>query len=370
MTRVLEVIGKRPQGGIGAFITNYQSHFKGNDVCLDYLIFNDEPTGSFDQKVKAMGSNIYVLPELRNTRLFNIWKSINNFFHDNKGKYDAVHLHSVNIAFMIFPAARRNGIKYLLSHSHSTVYSDKKLNAFRNYFLCKGIKKQATHFLACSVAASDFLYGIENRESVLVFKNAIECSNYSFVTEIRNEYRKFFDFEDQLIIGHVGRFSETKNQKFLIEVFRDICDINDNAVLMLVGDGPLKIEIEKKVLNYGLSDKVLFLGQRDDVNKLMMAMDVFVLPSIYEGLPVVGVEAQASGLTCFMSDTITDEVEITNVEFMSINDGPKAWAERICNVKLNSDSHRREDSKAVAAKGYDINQEADNLYEFYRRLSM
>lgn len=368
MVRVLEVIGKRPQGGIGSFITNYQIHFKEKDVKLDYLIFNDEPTGVFDDKVRAMGSDIFVLPELKNSRLISIWKSINAFFDENGKKYDAVHLHSVNIAFMVFPAAKRNGVEYLLSHSHATVYSDKKINSLRNYFLCKGLKKQATHYLACSVAAGDFLYGKKNRNKVSVFNNAIDCNEYAFQKEIREKYRKSLYVEDCFVIGHVGRFNEQKNHKYLVKIFEKLVLVKENAKLILVGDGPLRENIEQEIEERGLEDKVLFLGQRCDVNKLMMAMDLFILPSLYEGLPVVGIEAQASGLPCIMSDAITEEVALVDTYFESIKADSKVWVDKIVNIKINDNTKRENAHTIIAAKGYDINQEANKLYEFYKGL--
>lgn len=368
MVRILEVIGKRPQGGIGAFITNYQMHFDGNDVKLDYLIFNDEPTGAFDDKVRAMGSDIYVLPELKNSRLIGIWKKINSFFDENGKKYDAVHLHSVNIAFMVFPAAKRNGIEYLIAHSHATVYSDKKLNSLRNYFLCKGLKKQATNYLACSVAAGDFLYGRKNRNEFIVFNNAIDCNEYAFQKEIREEYRKSLNIEDCFVVGHVGRFNEQKNHKYLVKIFEKLVRRKENAKLILIGDGPLRKDIEREIEDKGLEDKVLFLGQRSDVNKLMMAMDLFILPSLYEGLPVVGVEAQASGLPCIMSDTITEEVALTDTYFESIKANPEVWVDKIENIKINDNTKRENVHMIIAAKGYDINQEANKLYAFYKGL--
>lgn len=368
MVKILEVIGKRPRGGIGAFVLNYQSHFVGQEVQLDYLIFSDEETGEFDNKVKKLNSNVYVLPELKNSRFFAIWFKINKFFRDHGKNYDAVHLHSVNIAFMVFKAAKINGIQHLIAHSHATLYSDKFINGIRNRILCLGLKKHATHFLACSLAAGDFLYGKENREKVLIFNNAIECEKFSFKNEVREKYRSELQIENSLVIGHVGRFNEQKNHKYLIEIFNEVVKINRNATLLLIGDGPLKKEIEEEVRRRNLTGNVKFLGQRNDVDKLLMAMDVFVLPSLYEGLPVVGVEAQATGLVCIMSDTITKEVDLGKVFFKSIEAKPYEWAEKICNVELVTTDQRGQYSQIVASKGYEIETESKKLYNFYKTL--
>lgn len=365
MVRILEVIGKRPQGGIGAFITNYQSHFKGDNVKLDYLIFNDAPTGEFDDRVKTMGSNVFVLPELKNKRLFSIWKAIDDFFDSNGKNYDAVHLHSVNIAFMVFPAAKRNGIEYRLAHSHSTVYSDKRINAVRNYILCLGLRKNATHYLACSVAAGDFLFGKANRNRVKVFNNAIDCEKYAFIPSVRDECRRYLNVEDSIVIGHVGRFTKEKNHTYLIDIINFLVKRNEKIRLVLVGDGPLKSDIEKKVRELEIEDKVIFLGRRDDVNRIMMAMDIFVLPSLFEGMPVVGIEAQASGLPCIVSDTITREINLKDVNFESINIEPSVWADDIERMLKNKSGERLEAYKYVESKGFDISVEANKLYELY-----
>lgn len=365
MVRVLEVIGKRPKGGIGAFVINYQSHFPDDYVQIDYLIFSDEPSGDFDEKVKGLGSKIYVLPKLKNSRLIRIWKDINKFFNTYGSSYNAVHLHSVNIAFMVFPAARRNGIKYLLAHSHATMFSDKKLNGIRNYFLCKGLKKKATHYLACSIAAGDFLFGKNERYKVTVLNNAIECEKYAFSEKKRNEKRTELHLDNNYVIGHVGRFNEQKNHDYLIDIFREVNRYNNDARLLLVGDGPLRRKIENKVIKYGLEGKVIFLGQRNDVDELLMAMDVFVLPSLYEGLPVVGIEAQATGVPCVFSDSITNEVNIINVTFLSIYSKPTIWAETL--MDIHKKSVRRDLAyKIISNKGYDINREATKLYKLYK----
>ncbi|MBE5898687.1 MAG: glycosyltransferase family 1 protein [Lachnospiraceae bacterium] len=368
MTKVLEIIGKRPQGGIGSFITNYQSNFPGKEVILDYLIFSDEPSGLFDKKVKKMGSRVYVLPELKNTRLFRIWKSIYDFFEKYGEEYDAVHLHSANIGFMVFPVAKKCGINNLIVHSHSTMYSDNKINAFRNYFLCLGIQKHASHYLACSIASADFLFGKKNRNRVLIFNNAIECDRFAFKNEIRTKYREQMGVEGKFVIGHVGMFYPVKNQSMVVDIFKSVCEKISNAVLILVGEGPLKKEVEDKVAEYGLNHKVLFLGQRYDVNNTMMAMDVFVLPSVFEGIPVVGIEAQASGLPCFISDAISNEISLQDVEFLSINDTPKEWAEIIIKKGRNDNIKREMAYRDISRKGYDIKTEATKLYEFYMSL--
>lgn len=299
--RVLNIIGKRPTGGIGAVVYNYQSHFTTGNVVYDYLLFAEEPYGDFDDKVEKLGSKVYVLPELRNSRLIYLYKKINEFFKIHGSEYDVVHLHSTNIGFLCYPIAKKYGIKNLIAHSHATMYSDKKLNAIRNSILCLPLKKMANIYFACSRAAGEFLYGKRMMESgkVYVLNNAIDYDKFKFNDCIRNKIRRELGLDNKFVVGHVGRFCEQKNHIFLIDIFCQVIKHNRDSVLVLVGEGPLKEEIKKLVKERNIETNVLFLGQRSDVNELLQAMDVFVLPSLYEGLPVIGVEAQASGFHVF-----------------------------------------------------------------------
>lgn len=364
MKRVLNVIGKRPCGGIGSFVINYQSNFQPNIIKIDYLIFDDELQGDFDKKVSKLGSTVYVLPALKNRRLFSIWREIEKFFKVHAEEYVAVHLHSVNIAFMILTAARKNGIKNLLAHSHATMYSDKKLNGIRNYFLCLNLNKQATMYLACSRAAGQFLFGKNNSSEIVILNNAIDCDKFKFSKLIRQEIREDLNLQEKYVVGHVGRFNEQKNHKFLINIFEEIYKINNKAVLLLIGDGPLVPEIDRMIKEKHLESSIMKLGMRNDVAKLLQGMDVFVLPSLYEGLPVIGIEAQASGLPCVMSDKVTTEVSIINVKFMSLKQDAYQWA--VC-INYMKNSIRREDAaKIVSDAGYNIKIEALKLQKIYQ----
>lgn len=365
--RILNIIGKRPTGGIGSFVYNYQSHFTDDRLQVDYLLFDDTPNGPFDEKVKALGSTVYVLPALKNTRLISIWKKINQFMKTTGCNYTAIHLHSVNIAFMCFPCAKKYGVKNLISHSHATVYSDKPINAIRNKFLCKNLLKQATVYMACSKAAGQFLYGKNNMDRVLVFNNAIECEKFKFSSCVREEVRRQFGWSEKYVIGHVGRFCEQKNQLFLIDIFKECHDKNSSSILVLVGDGPQIQLAEEKVRDLDLTEFVYFMGQRNDVNILLQGMDIFVLPSLFEGLPVIGIEAQASGLPMVVSDTVTEELNLGSVKFVSLSESPEIWAKTI--FSIDKFENRENAYRCVSDSGYEINNEAKKLKDFYMRLA-
>lgn len=367
MTKILHVIGKRPVGGIGAFVYNYQCHFKSKELQIDYLLFDDAPNGPFDDKVKALGSNVYVLPALKNTRLFYLWRKIDAFMQHVGCQYDAIHLHSVNIAFMCFPCAKKYGVKHLISHSHATVYSDKKLNALRNKILCKNLMNYATDYCACSVAAGTFLYGKDNMDKVTVFNNAIECDKFRFDIEIREEVREALQLQNKYVIGNVGRFCEQKNQLFLLDIFAQCVKKNENAILMLVGDGPQIGEVKEKAKKIGVYDKVLFMGRRNDVPRLLQAMDVFALPSLFEGLPVIGIEAQAAGLPLVVSDTVTRELDLIGIDFLALDSGVERWSDNI--LSPTKMIEREVCWKIVTDKGYEIEKEAKRLVSYYQQMS-
>ena len=196
--------------------------------------------------------------------------------------------------------------------------------------------------------------------------NGIELSKFEFQNEIREKTRKILGVEDRFVIGHAGRFSTQKNHKFLLEIFKRIYCIDDSAVLILFGVGELLEEIKSEAQKLGISDRVIFYGASSEMEKMYMAMDVFVMPSLHEGLPVTGIEAQASGLPCIFADTITKEVDITSTsKFLSINDDIDIWAKTIMECKGKT---RFNSLKLLKQKGYDIADTARTVEEFYLKI--
>ena len=214
--------------------------------------------------------------------------------------------------------------------------------------------------MSCSKEAGRALFG--NKKKVQVLHNGIETDKFIFNKKVREKIREEFGVNGEFIIGHIGRFDKPKNQDFLITLFNEI-NIK-NKKLILVGDGELKDKLQKRVNDMGIENKVIFTGIRDDVNELLQAFDLFVFPSIFEGLPVTVVEAQTAGLKCILSDTITKEVDITgNVEFMSLNKTSKEWAYEVMKYR---DGYIRTNTKELVLKaGYDIKDTSKQLEEFY-----
>ena len=369
MIKILQVLGTRPSGGVGAFLYNYHQYIDKSKLQFDYLMFNDKPNGSYDEKVKALGAKVYVLPGLKHKRLFTLTELLENFFAMHAQEYSIVHLHSANIAFLVLRIAKKYGIKVRIIHAHATVYSDKYLwKALRNKILWKFGFKYATDYFACSQAAGEFYYGQEAVKSgvVKVIPNAIDLEKYKFDKDIRKKVRTGLNIENKFVIGHIGRMSPQKNQLFLLRVFAEVKKKQDNATLIMIGDGPLRKDIEKEILKLGLKDSVILLGVRDDVPQLLMAMDVFLLPSLFEGLGIVAIEAQASGLKCIISDVIPKETNVGGAEYLSLQANCKNWAERVLNsleIKCRADY-----TANLIKNRYSIKESAKFLEEYYENL--
>ncbi len=363
--KILHVIGRYPKGGVGSFIKNIEDNIDHDKFQFDYLVNDSEIRSDFFNEIKIYGGKYWILPKLalRNT---GVYLSALADFYKKHNDYDAIHVHSVNIALFNYYFGKKNGIKNLIAHSHSTKSSDVLLRRIRNFFLIFPVKKCATHIMACNYDSAKFLFGNERASSseLMLIKNAINTEKFSYNYEVRNVIRKQYGWEEKLIIGHVGHFIPVKNHTFLIDVFVEILKQKSNALLVLIGEGELRKVVEKKVKDLNIQDSIIFLGLRKDVYKYMQAFDVFVLPSIFEGLPVVGVEAQTSGLPCYFSNNISCDIEITNsVEFLELEHGPRKWADHI--VETTKKYTRNDCTDDVIAAGYDIKLETKNLEKYY-----
>lgn len=364
--KVLNIIGRRPTGGIGTVVKNYQYELRGK-VDFDYLLFSDQLTGDFDKIVQDMGSSVFISPYLKIENYFKIKKYLKKFFLVNAKNYDIFHIHSINIGFLVIPLIKKyNPSAKIIAHAHATKYSEHPLKDLRNRILCYGLEKKCDYFHQCSVAAGQAMFKeISDKEEVYTQKNAIYLENFKYNSEIRKKIRKKYQLENKYIIGHVGRFCAQKNHKFILEIFKEYLEINPQSQLILIGTGEdydaIQIEIDK--LN--LKESVLCLGQINNVNEWLQAFDIFIMPSLYEGLPLIGIEAQASGLPCLFSDRITKEVGIINSEFLSINDvNPWKYA-----LQKYENFLRTDVSEELEKFGFNIKIEAKKLFARYIKIS-
>ncbi len=342
--------------GIASVIMNYYKNMKRDNLQIDFALYQSV-NEMYRKTIKENQDNIFILPNRKKNPIGYIWKLKQLL---KRERYDIMHIHG-NSALMEIELFASEGIDIKrVVHGHSTQCTYHLLNnILRNRFL-----KSYDFALACSQAAGEWLY---DKQTFQVFNNAIDAEKYCYSPQIRREMKEKVAVQNNIVIGHVGYFLPVKNHAFLLEVFREIVKREERAKLILIGDGKLKSNIERDVNKLNLDDKVIFVGTTDRVSDYMQAMDVFVLPSIHEGLPLVGIEAQASGLPCVFSDGITKEVKVTdNVEFLSLQEGKEVWAERILH-KVGSHI-RKNELEAIRNAGFDIKAKADELLTFYHGL--
>ncbi|MDM5228350.1 glycosyltransferase family 1 protein [Cytobacillus sp. NJ13] len=352
------------KSGIMSFIMNYYRAIDKDKIQFDFLVF-DTNEDSYEEEIIKLGGRVYNVSRAASKNPFFLQREINMFFNEHKNEYKVIHYHAISIWHFALKIAKRHGIKHRISHSHATMYSDKKLNAIRNRLLISQMKKNANHYYACSDAAGGFLYGDNtlNEGKVNIINNAVDCSKFKFDKIKRDKIRKALGVENELLIGHVGRFNEQKNHLFLIDIFNAILKKESNAKLILVGEGPLREAVEEKIKQLNIEKSVFVLGKRNDVPDILSAVDIFLLPSLFEGLPFVGVEAQVSGLPIVLSETITKEVGLNNYIYIRLEDSLEKWSNKI--LSLNYKIDRNASYKNIMERGFDIYKEAFKLERMY-----
>ena len=361
MYRVLHVVTRMGYGGIETLLMNIYRNIDREYVQFDFVV-TSKIEGEYDNEIKELGGNIYYLPK-RSKRIIRYIKTWKKFLKDNANKYNTIHVHVSSLTNITpIKLARKYGIRNIFVHAHNT-HQNGIMHNILNIINRQNIAKEATRLFACSTEAGKYCFG-KNRFEVL--KNGILTDKFIFNEQIRKEKRIQFKLKNNnLAIINVARFSEQKNHKFLIDIFNEIYSQNEKARLYLVGDGPLKTEIEKKVTDMKLNDVVYFLNKRNDVNEILQAMDLFIMPSLHEGLPVVGIEAQASGLPIYISDTVSAEVKITDlVTFYSLQESAENWAKNILDT-INTKKRSNMQFQIIEA-GYDIVNTAKILEQYYK----
>lgn len=361
MLRVLQVIGKMDRAGAETMIMNLYRHVDKSKVQFDFMVFTDEE-GDYDQEIKEMGGNIYHMPAFKGYNYFSLYKKFGEFFKEHP--YDVVHGHIGSLAPAYLKCAKKAGA-FTIAHSHCA-YSNNLIERFVFSLFAHSVRYIADFFFACAQEAGRDRFGarIVKSNNFKVINNAIDCKAFTYSENRHMELKRQFGYENKVVLGHVGRFAAQKNHSFLIDIFKEICEESEEYVLLLLGVGEEKETIENKVKEYGLSDKVCFMGIRGDIPDMMNLFDAFVFPSFYEGLAVVSVEAQASGLPCFFSDTITKECIVTpNVWQYPLEIGAKGWKDNI--LRELKDYERKDTYQYIADAGFDVAYSARELEEFY-----
>lgn len=358
-TRVLQICDSPSRGsGVLNVILNWHRNLDRTKVQLDYLCFLSS-INSAQEEIKKMGGQCYLLPN-PNHHPVKFLRESYRFFKTHR--YHTVHSHITHLNFFFYPLAKWFGTKNIIQHAHLTAWGNKKISAIRNYVMLHAVWPLITHKMACSQAAGEAYYGT----TFTLINNGIDIDKFTYNPSIRAQKRKELGLEKNFVIGNIGRFVLQKNHTFLLDVFKEIVSRKPSARLVLVGAGSLEKSIKQKAISLNLQDKVLFLGSRKDVSDLYQALDVLCMPSLHEGLPVVGVEAQVAGLLCVFADTITPEVLLLPSSYMlSLKDAPTVWAEKILSLK---DQPRTSGADLVRAKGFDIRQTAQQIQNFYLEL--
>lgn len=355
--RIAHVVGKMVNGGVEAVVMNYYRHIDHSKVQFDFIV-DEDSTYIPHEEIESLGGCVYIVPPYQ--KLNKYIPTLIKLFKENQ--YKIVHSHINTLSVFPLYAAKKAGVPVRIAHNHSTAAPGEWKKNILKYTLRPFAKVYATHYAACSRYAGEWLFGKRSMGcgEVTIFNNAIDLDKFKHNENVRNEVRKELEIENKFVVGHVGRLCYQKNQEFLIDVFGEIHKKNPYAVLMLVGDGPNKEMLTKKASKLYLTKQILFLGNRNDVNRLYQAMDVFVFPSRYEGLGMVAVEAQFCGVRTVMSSRVPDDAKVLDSTLsLSLTCSAKEWADNI----LQKSSIKRINNGMYAK--YDISKEAIKLTSYY-----
>lgn len=354
--RVLHVVTHMNRGGLETMLMNYYRNIDRTQVQFDFLVHRQE-RAAYDDEIESLGGKIYRLPRL-NPWNCSYLNALNRFF-DEHPEYKIVHSHLDCMSAIPLTAAKRAGVPVRVAHSHSSS-QDRDLKYILKLYYKRKIPTVATALFACGDSAGRWMF---SKNPFSVVNNAIDAKCYVYDPVVREKERKKLGIRNNtLVVGNVGRFSYPKNHVFLIDIFSEVIK-RCNAVLLLVGDGELRPMVEKKVQELGIQDHVIFAGVRSDVPDLMQAMDVFVFPSHYEGLPVTLIEAQAAGLPCLISDGVPLECKKTDLVYqLPLKDHPERWVDMAIGV---SKTIRTDRYFEIKNSGYDIESQASILQNYY-----
>lgn len=350
--RILQVVTIMNRGGLETMLMNYYRKVDHKKIQFDFMVHRNQE-GDYDQEILKLGGRIYRMPQIRPGNYRDYFKCLDDFFA-NHPEFNVVHSHINENSSFVLRAAKKANIQVRIAHSHLAGLPFDYKFPFRMYARLF-LKKNASQFFACSDEAGEWLFGknFARNNNIIVLKNAIDTKEFRFSEETRDKVRKDLELEGKFVIGHVGRFNTQKNHDFLIDIFNEIHKEKKDTVLVLVGEGKLEDEIKKKVERLNLSNSVKFLGLRSDVANIMQAMDLFLFPSLYEGLGVVLIEAQAAGLKCITSTGTPKEADVSDsVDFLGLDKTASEWANHI--LKYYRNNGRKNNIEIITQKGYDV----------------
>lgn len=358
MIRILQCVNNMQRAGLETLLMNYYRNIDRSRIQFDFLMHRAEPS-AYDGEIESMGGKIYRAPRLYPHNYPAYFAHMSRFFREHP-EYTVVHSHIDAMSYLPLLAAKRAGVPVRIAHSHSAGIDRDMKYPLKQLFRTL-LPTVASHRAACGTEAGLFLFkGADFR----VIPNGVDAGRFAYDPAVRGEKRRELGLGDGLVIGHAGRFAAVKNHGFLLEIFSEVLKSRPEARLILAGTGELEAAVKEKARAMGLSERVSFLGSREDMEGLYQAMDVFVMPSLFEGFPGVGVEAQFAGLPCVFSDRITAELDFSGrCGFLPLEGGAELWAEEIlrrCGAQLPREGFYCPD--------YDINVAAAALEEYYIQL--
>lgn len=360
--RIAQIIGKWVGGGVEAVVMNYYRHIDKSKIQFDFIC-DDDSTNIPYEEIESLGGRVILIPPYQ--KVFKYHKELKKVLKENN--YKIVHSHINTLSVFSLWAAKSAKVPVRIAHNHATSSKKEwKRNLIKN-ILKKFSKLFATHYMCCSEIAGRWLFGDKeyDKGNVYLLNNAIDLDKFKYDEKIRKNKRKELNIDDNtLVMGHIGRFVSTKNHTFLIDIFKELHKEEKNSILLLAGQGPLIDEIKDKVKELKLEDSVKFLGQKENINEYYQTFDVLILPSLYEGLGLVLIEAQCSGLLCYASTEVPEVAKILDsLKFKSLNENSKFWSEAILNDIRN---YKRKDcQKEIRLAGYDIKKESSKLEDKY-----
>lgn len=360
--KVLVLITKMDRGGAETFVMNYMRHFNRDIIQYDFLVNRQDP-GAYEEEIRDLGGHIYRMSPMYPQYFARYKREFRAFLREHP-EYRIIHSNLEERSYFPLRIASEEGVPVRIAHAHNVYRGFNPKTVFRDYFRFR-LSPYVTDKFACSLQAGKWLFGngVQSDSRFRIVRNAIDVDRYAYQPRVREDLRVRLSLGQRLVVGNVGRLTGQKNQTFLMDVFSAVKKVRRDAVLLLVGEGELRRSLERKATELGIRSSVIFTGSVPNVGDYLQAMDVFVFPSLYEGLGISMVEAQAAGLPCLASDRVPRSVKLTsNVSFLSLGARPEEWADRV--LKL-SDSERSDRRENVRQGGYDIRDAAPKLQDFY-----
>lgn len=366
MKKILVFAPTAPSTGITQYILNILSELKSADAVIDILSFRNDRLKKWTEE---NGTEYFELDISMYKHPFLYRRFLRDVF--SRG-YDAVHFNLSSISTLtIFKYAKRCGVKKIIMHSHSS-FTDLASRLRRTVFsnLHKLLRSFANTYYdvkcACSVPAAEWMYGKKSARGALILNNAVDTSKFAFNAEFADEIREEYGVKTKYLIGHVGRFTVQKNHTFLIDTFSELCKIRSDCTLMLVGNGEFLENIKNKVKELNLNEHVIFVDFQEDIYKYYSAMDLFLMPSLFEGLPITLIEAQANGLSALVSDAVTKECDLTGLtEFYPLSAGERQWAQKVSEMLETGRKNNEDVANKLEKSGFSLLGQAKVISKLY-----